>query len=146
MYIKIALVIILLVGGYFGYRYFTKDDRQIEISNEIVVDIEKKNKELTIKLDEVLKESAILKEQVAQNEQTRIELYNEIQNTKASVRNIREREALSKNKYVEKVNSISNDTTDIYSRCKRMCESAENIKIGCAVNFCEQFSVSNSAK
>lgn len=144
MYIKIAIVILILLGCYAGYAYINRYDK--EAANKIVEETVERNKVLQAQIDTLLKETNSLKASIADHEVDKTNLRQDIESTRIALGSIKERNLSNRNKYVEKISSITNDTTDIYSRCLRMCESAQSIgrEFSCAVDFCKQFSINNS--
>jgi uncharacterized protein YxeA len=144
MYIKIAVVILVLVSIYAGYSYLTRYDT--EAANKIVQETEERNKKLQEQIDNIVKENNTLKASIINSEFDKNNLRQEIENNRISIRNIKETNLVNRNRYVEKISSIATDTTDIYNRCLRMCESAEYIgrEFSCATDFCKQFSVNSS--
>lgn len=145
-YIKLFIILLICGGLFAGYKYYIYDNTVI--NKQKIVELEQKNKDLEDKIQAALKNSEDLKLSINSIELEKSELRTKINTNKSNLKNIQSRILDNEKRYAETINNISADSSDIYNRCLRMCESAKSLdrKFSCAVDFCNQFSTNNSAR
>ena len=142
--IVIGLLVFLVFGGATTWYFY--DNYQAVQSAKIISEKEAENKRLTKEIETVKAEYAKYLEQIKVDELEKDMLRGQIENNRGSINALRAMSLESNKKYAEKISNISSDTTAIYSRCLRMCESASKLgtEFSCVNNFCDQFSTGSA--